>query len=154
MKPPLLAILFIITANCHGEDVIYFEKRYQTHIEGVGSIETYEDPDQFYAEIAKQLGIPQLAFDAVSKKYGWKRDASKVKKAIIRRGEQRWTVLIFQCSVDKETKELLWETMTERWVEIDDDKRVLYCGEHQMSSQPAEPAAGPNGVQPVGQPWH
>ena len=32
----------------------------------------YSDPDQFFAAIARQVGIPKLAFEVVEKKFGWK----------------------------------------------------------------------------------
>ena len=35
----------------------FFEKLYDTKIEGVKLLEEYSDPDQFYSAIAKQVGI-------------------------------------------------------------------------------------------------
>ena len=32
----------------------------------------YSYPDQFFAAIARQVGIPKLAFEVVEKKFGWK----------------------------------------------------------------------------------
>ena len=54
--------------------VEFFEKLYDTKIKGVKPIEEYQDPDTFYSEIAKQVGVPQVAYEAVEKKFGWKND--------------------------------------------------------------------------------
>ena len=47
--------------------VEFFEKLYKMKIEGVKPLEEYDDPDSFYSAIAKQVGIPKKAFDAVEK---------------------------------------------------------------------------------------
>ena len=52
--------------------VQFYEKLYKTKIIGVKPIGEYSDPDQYFSAIARQVGIPQLAFKAVEKKYGWK----------------------------------------------------------------------------------
>jgi len=54
--------------------VEFFEKLYGVDIKGVKRLEEYGDPDTFYSEIAKQVGIPELAYAAVNKKYGWDKD--------------------------------------------------------------------------------
>jgi hypothetical protein len=52
----------------------FFEKLYGVDIKGVKRLEEYGDPDTFYSEIAKQVGIPEIAYAAVNKKYGWDKD--------------------------------------------------------------------------------
>ena len=47
--------------------VQFYEKLYKTKINGVKPIGEYSDPDQFFAAIARQVGIPKLAFEAVEK---------------------------------------------------------------------------------------
>ena len=47
--------------------VQFYEILYKTKINGVKPIGEYSDPDQFFAAIARQVGIPKLAFEAVEK---------------------------------------------------------------------------------------
>ena len=54
--------------------VEFFEKLYGSKIKGVKPIDEYQDPDTFYSEIAKQVGIPEIVYEAVEKKFGWKND--------------------------------------------------------------------------------
>ena len=37
-------------------------------------IDEYQDPDTFYSEIAKQVGIPKIVYEVVEEKFGWKND--------------------------------------------------------------------------------
>src|SRR5512135_3231988 len=64
------------------EDVAFFEKKYQKKITGVKPKGEYADPDQFYSAIAVQLGIPEIAWEAAAKKFGWKKDDGKVTKTM------------------------------------------------------------------------
>ncbi|MDP6858353.1 MAG: hypothetical protein QF426_00905, partial [Verrucomicrobiales bacterium] len=73
MKMPLLALSFFIINSffvAYGcdekeprtRDVQFYEKHYNVQIKGVKPIEEYSDPDQYFTAIARQVGIPQLAF--------------------------------------------------------------------------------------------
>ena len=72
----ILKISFAVNAEEEKEqrtrDIQFYEKHYNVKIKGVKPIEEYSDPDQYFSAIARQVGIPQLAFRAVEKKYGWK----------------------------------------------------------------------------------
>ena len=64
-----------VWADAPSEDrrkVEFFEKLYDTKIKGVKLFHEYQDPDTFYSEIAKQVGIPEIVYEAVEKKLGWK----------------------------------------------------------------------------------
>ena len=61
----------IAFANGRDQDptkVEFFERLYKMDIQGVKPYEEYQDPDTFYTEIARKVGIPQVAHTAVEKK--------------------------------------------------------------------------------------
>ena len=66
--------------------VEFFEKLYKTKIVGVKLLEEYPDPDQFYSAIAKQVGIPKIALDAVDNQFGWKQDDENFLAVIVKGG--------------------------------------------------------------------
>ena len=76
--------------------VEFFEKLYDTKIEGVKLLEEYSDPDQFYSAIAKQVGIPEVAHKAVEEKYGWKNDDENFLILMIKGGgdNDAWGVMV------------------------------------------------------------
>ena len=76
--------------------VEFFEKLYDTKIKGVKPIEEYDDPDTFYSEIAKQVGIPEIVYEAVEKKLGWKNDEENFLMLMIKGGGDNgaWGVLV------------------------------------------------------------
>ena len=76
--------------------VEFFEKLYDTKIKGVKPIEEYQDPDTFYSEIAKQVGIPEVVYEAVEKKFGWKNDDKNFLALMIKGGgnSDDWGVMV------------------------------------------------------------
>ncbi|MEC8778811.1 MAG: hypothetical protein VXX28_07235 [Verrucomicrobiota bacterium] len=74
----------------------FFEKLYDTKIEGVKLLEEYSDPDQFYSAIAKQVGIPEVVHKAVEEKYGWKNDDENFLILMIKGGgdNDAWGVMV------------------------------------------------------------
>ena len=76
--------------------VEFFEKLYGTKIMGVKPIEEYQDPDTFYSEIAKQVGIPEIVYEAVEKKFGWKNDEENFLALMIKGGgnSDDWGVMV------------------------------------------------------------
>lgn len=76
--------------------VEFFEKLYKTKIEGVKLLGDYDDPDKFYSEIAKQVGIPKVALDAVEKKFGWKQDEEHFLAVMVKGGgnSDDWGVMV------------------------------------------------------------
>ena len=76
--------------------VEFFEKLYDTKIKGVKPIEEYDDPDTFYSEIAKQVGIPEIVYKAVEKKFGWKNDDKNFLALMIKGGgnSDDWGVMV------------------------------------------------------------
>ena len=76
--------------------VEFFEKLYDTKIEGVKLLEEYSDLDQFYSAIAKQVGIPEVAHKAVEEKYGWKNDDENFLILMIKGGgdNNAWGVMV------------------------------------------------------------
>ncbi|MED5282061.1 MAG: hypothetical protein VYA10_11315 [Verrucomicrobiota bacterium] len=74
----------------------FFEKLYDTKIEGLKLLEEYSDPDQFYSAIAKQVGIPEVVHKAVEEKYGWKNDDENFLILMIKGGgdNDAWGVMV------------------------------------------------------------
>ena len=138
MKILTFLLLLVQSAVFAGEDLEFFESRYKVEIKGVKALSEYDDPDSFYSAIAAKLKIPQIAFDAVAKKYGWKKDGKKVQQAIVRRSEGNWILMIYQIQVDPETRKPDMETMQQKWAVVDDDKKVVYVGERQPTKQIVE----------------
>ena len=76
--------------------VEFFEKLYGSKIKGVKPIDEYQDPDTFYSEIAKQVGIPEIVYEAVEKKFGWKNDEENFLLLMIKGGGKNnaWGVMV------------------------------------------------------------
>ena len=76
--------------------VEFFEKLYDTTITGIKPIGEYDDPDTFYSEIAKQVGIPEIVYEAVKKKFGWKNDETSFLALMIKGGgnSDDWGVMV------------------------------------------------------------
>ena len=76
--------------------VEFFEKLYDTKIKGVKPIEEYDDPDTFYSEIAKQVGIPEMVYEAVEKELSWKNDEENFLALMIKGGwdSDYWGVMV------------------------------------------------------------
>ena len=76
--------------------VEFFEKLYDTTITGIKPIGEYDDPDTFYSEIAKQVGIPEIVYEAVKKKFGWKNDDKSFLALMIKGGgnSDDWGVMV------------------------------------------------------------
>jgi len=74
----------------------FFEKLYGKKIMGVKPLGEYDDPDTFYSEIAKQVGIPEIVYEAVEKKLGWKNDEENFLMLMIKGGGDNgaWGVLV------------------------------------------------------------
>ena len=78
--------------------VQFYEKLYKTKINGVKPISEYSDPDQFFTAIARQVGIPKLAFEAVEKKFGWKASEDVFLNAVVKGSsvQDDWGVMVFR----------------------------------------------------------
>jgi len=64
---PLLGFSESLKPSEDRKRVEFFEKLYGTKIMGIKPIGEYDDPDTFYSEIAKQVGIPEMVYEAVEK---------------------------------------------------------------------------------------
>ena len=93
---PLLGFSESLNPSEDRRKVEFFEKLYDTKIKGVKPIEEYQDPDTFYSEIAKQVGVPQIAYEAVEKKFGWKNDDKNFLALMIKGGGNSvdWGVMV------------------------------------------------------------
>ena len=76
--------------------VEFFEKLYGSKIKGVKPLGEYGDPDTFYSEIAKQVGIPEMVYEAVEKELGWKNDDENFLALMIKGGwdSDYWGVMV------------------------------------------------------------
>ena len=68
---PLLGFSESLKPSEDRKKVEFFEKLYGTNIKGIKPLGEYHDPDTFYSEIAKQVGIPEIVYEAVEKELGW-----------------------------------------------------------------------------------
>lgn len=131
MSAPLI---FADEAENERKKVEFFEKLYEVKIEGVKPLEEYRDPDAFYSAIARQVGIPQLAFDAVEKTYGWKQSDEFLLSAMVKGGwdGDYWGVMVTKIPTalkDAETMEekmKFLETMELKMVVIGYDGSVSF----------------------------
>lgn len=93
---PLLGFSESLKPSEDRKKVEFFEKLYGKKITGVKPIEEYQDPDTFYSEIAKHVGIPEIVYEAVEKKFGWKNDEENFLMLMIKGGGDNgaWGVLV------------------------------------------------------------
>jgi hypothetical protein len=104
-KSFLLFLPILFTEICFSKDlkpsedrrkVEFFEKLYDIKIKGVKPIDEYQDPDTFYSEIAKQVGIPKIVYEVVEEKFGWKNDEENFLLLMIKGGGKNnaWGVMV------------------------------------------------------------
>ena len=93
---PLLGFSESLKTSEDRKRVEFFEKLYDTKIKGIKSFGEYADPDTFYSEIAKQVGIPEIVYEAVENKLGWKNDEENFLMLMIKGGgdNDAWGVLV------------------------------------------------------------
>ena len=116
---------FADEAEDERKKVDFFEKLYDVKIEGVKPLEEYRDPDAFYSAIARQVGIPQLAFDAVEKTYGWKQSDEFLLSAMVKGGwdGDTWGVMVTKIPTALKDAETMEEKM--KFLETMELKMVL-----------------------------
>ena len=136
--------------------VEFFEALYGVKIKGVQPLETYADPDTFYAEIAKQVGIPERARRAVEEKYGWKESDEFFLLMMIKGGGSQpdWGVMVtrfptaLKTAATVEEKKKLLKQMDMKFVVIGYDGQVSFPKEKAGPAErthAADPAAGKSG---------
>ena len=116
--------------------VEFFEKLYGTKITGIKPYGEYDDPDTFYSEIAKQVGIPEIVYEAVEKKFGWKNDETSFLALMIKGGgnSDDWGIMVTKFPValkdakdkSKEEKMKLLKDMEMKMVVVGFDGKVSF----------------------------
>ena len=93
---PLLGFSESLKPSQDRKKVEFFKKLYDTKIKGIKSFGEYADPDTFYSEIAKQVGIPEIVYEAVEKELGWKNDDENFLMLMIKGGwnSDHWGVMV------------------------------------------------------------
>ena len=93
---PLLGFSESLKPSEDRKKVEFFEKLYDTKIKGIKPFGEYDDPDTFYSEIAKQVGIPEIVYEAVENKLGWKNDDENFLALMIKGGwdSDHWGVMV------------------------------------------------------------
>jgi hypothetical protein len=108
------------------EDVAFFEKTYGKKIEGVKPIGEYDDPDTYYSEIAKQLGIPKIAFDAAAKQFAWAEGDGKESKAVVKRIPGQWQVMIMRFKINPNTGKPDAKSIEVKSMTLDDKGKATF----------------------------
>jgi hypothetical protein len=114
------------------EDLAFFEKKYKMKITGVKPKGEYSDPDQFYYAIAKELGIPEIAWQAASEKFGWRKDDGRHTFTMLKGGptagggEGTWDVMFIRSTINAETKKPDPATIEQVMVQIDYDGNITF----------------------------
>ena len=93
---PLLGFSESLKPSEDRRKVEFFEKLYGKKIMGVKPFGEYDDPDTFYSEIAKQVGIPEMVYEAVEKELGWKNNDENFLALMIKGGwdSDYWGVMV------------------------------------------------------------
>ena len=93
---PLLGFSESLKPSEDRKKVEFFEKLYDTKIKGIKPLGEYDDPDTFYSEIAKQVGIPEIVYESVEKELGWKNDDENFLALMIKGGwdSDHWGVMV------------------------------------------------------------
>ncbi len=126
--------------------VAFFEKLYKTEITGVKPLEAYDDPDSFYSAIAQQVGIPELAFEAVGKRFGWKQDDGFAYSVVVKGGSlsRDWGVMVSRLPKPKqkpktpEELRALMQQMQLKFVVIGYDGTITFPKEDQKAGRKNE----------------
>lgn len=114
------------------EDVAFFERKYNRLIVGVKPIGAYPDPDQFYAAIAAELGIVDIALAAAAAQFGWNAADGKVTRAMVKGGPTAgggpgsWDVSISRIAINPATKQPDRASMEIKMVQIDYDGVITF----------------------------
>jgi hypothetical protein len=119
-------------ATVRSQEANYFERIYRVDLSDLSPKSEYQDIDAYYTIIARRVGIPKLAREALVERYGWKTEPNKFSGSIIRRSSDRWTIMFFRISKDAAKEDP--KSYEQVFIQIDDDKKVLYIG----SEQPKE----------------
>ena len=133
---PLLGFSESLEPSEDRRKVEFFEKLYATTITGIKPIGEYDDPDTFYSEIAKQVGIPEIVYEAVKKKFGWKNDETSFLALMIKGGgnSDDWGIMVTKFRValkdakdkSKEEKMKLLKDMEMKMVVVGFDGKVSF----------------------------
>lgn len=129
--------------------VAFFEKLYGIEIEGVKPLEEYDDPDTFYSAIASQVGIPELAFEALEKEFGWKQSDDYFYAAVVKGtwSEPNWGVMVsrfpkaLKNAKTVEERRALIKKMQLKFVVIDYDGNVSFPEEEKKKKKDKDAAS-------------
>lgn len=108
------------------EDVAFFEKAYGKKLTGMKPIIEYDDPDTYYSEIAKQLDIPKLAFDAAAKQFGWADGDGMKSKVVVKRAPGQWQVMIMRFKLHPQTGKTDAKSIELKNVNLDDGGKATF----------------------------
>jgi beta-lactamase regulating signal transducer with metallopeptidase domain len=122
------------------EDVAFFEKAYGKKTAGMKPIGEYDDPDTYYSEIAKQLGIPKIAFDAAAKQFGWVDGDGMKSKVVVKRIPGQWQVMVMRFKLNPNTGKTDAKSIELKYMNLDDDGKVTFP---QQPAPEASPATSP-----------
>ncbi len=98
----LLSTTFADRLDQDSTKVEFFERIYKMDIQGVKPYEEHQDPDSFYSDIAKKVGVPQIAHNAVEKEFGWKQNDKRFFYATMIKGggvSPDWGVMVTRVPV-------------------------------------------------------
>ena len=131
----LLTVAFADALDQDPTKVEFFERIYGMEIQGVKPYEEYQDPDSFYSEIAKKVGLPQVARNAIEKEFGWKQNDKRFFYATMIKGggaSPDWGVMVtrFPVALKKaqsiEERKALLQLMEMKFVVISYDGDISF----------------------------
>jgi len=110
------------------KELAFFERNFGKKIQGIKAKDEYEYPEDYYFEIAKQLGIAQIADEAAAAKNFWRKDSGKHTKSVVRidQSRQAWYISIYRFSLFTEAKKPDPSTMQLHWIKVDFQGEVTF----------------------------
>lgn len=129
------------------KQVAFFETLYGIKIEGVSPLEEYQDPDQFYSAIAQKVGIPEIAFKAVEKRFAWRRDGAFLIQTVVKGSwlGNEWGVMMMRipkgivAAKSVEEKRAFMKEMEMKFVLINYDGSISFPEEKKKPTKEESP---------------
>ena len=144
-----LSIAFADRPDQDPTKVEFFERIYGVKIHGVKPYDEYQDPDSFYSEIARKVGVPKVAHDALEKEFGWKQNDKRFFYATMIKGggeSPDWGVMVTRVPVSLQKAQSVRER--QRILKLMEMKFVVISYDGDISF-PKEGKSGQRDTKPI-----